>query len=278
MITVRLSSRLGNQMFQYAAARALAERRGCKVNINISAFRHPRNWSKYQLWRFSPLKLFSLPLQFASNTIAALTAKQEQQTFVMEGLGYDPAVIGLGNNTFLSGYFTSERYFIDYSRLIRSLYDLAPFLSSDDVRTIGNYSGKRTPVSIHLRRGDYLCDALFNIGNLDHYYAKCIDEVRKICPDALFVVVSDDPIWCRNWSILRHVDAYVVASGRPALCDMALMASCAHHIIGNSTYAWWGAWLGANPDKRVFLPSRWLNKWTSSECGLSVPGWTEIEP
>src|SRR5262249_3405058 len=206
------------------------------------------------------------------------TAKPPQQSLVMKGLGYDSDIIGLGDDTLLSGYFTSERYFIDHSQLIRFLYDLAPFLSPVDVRTIGHLSGKRTPVFIHVRRGDYVSSPLFDIGDLDHYYAKCIDEVQKICPDARFVVVSDDPIWCRNWSVLRHVDAYVVEPGRPALRDLALMASCRHHIIGNSTYAWWGAWLSANPDKRVFLPGRWLNRWTSAECGLSVRGWTEIEP
>src|SRR5262249_45368316 len=183
------------------------------------------------LWRFSRLRLFPLPLQFAASTIAALTGKPPQHYFVMKGLGYNPEVIDLGDSTCLAGYFTSERYFIDNSELIRFLYNLAPFLSPDDIRTIGNCSVKKTPVSIHVRRGDYVGNALFNIGDLDRYYARCIDEVSKICPDALFVVFSDDPIWCRNWSVLRHVDAYVVEPGRPALRDLALIASCAHHII-----------------------------------------------
>ena len=57
---------------------------------------------------------------------------------------------------------------------------------------------------------------------------------------------------------------------------MALMAWCRHHVIPNSTFAWWAAWLAAVP-KTVYLPSQWLNKWTTRECGLSVPGWIELD-
>lgn len=279
MIRVRLRDRLGNQMFQYAAARALAERRNTTLCVDVSQYARGRNWSNYQLWRFPKLLLKSFTRQLASGLAsAALQNLNSQSTdFEMEGLGFDPRVNALSDNVFLKGFFTSERYFIDYRDLIASLFSISDFICDRDVTTLMSQFPDRTPVSVHVRRGDYVGYAMFDIGELEEYYRECFRLVLKHVPDAYFVILSDDTNWCLQWRPLGSVEAVVFKQPRSPLRDMALMAWCRHHIIINSTFSWWGAWLGSNPGKRVFMPKRWLDRWSSKECGVDVPGWTEIE-
>jgi hypothetical protein len=278
MIYVRLTDRLGNQMFQYAAARALAERRGTGVAIDLSAYRHPRAWSNYQLWRFPKLNLRSFVPQSIVNLGESIrAARRPLHQYSRRGLGFDHSVVQLPDRTLLHGYFTSEQYFSDHSSLIRQLFDTSRFLPESQSLEAGN---GRPIVSIHVRRGDYVGNELFNIGKLDAYYRSAMAEIRRDFVNARFCIFSDDPDWCMRWTVLKGSDCKVIGHRQRAspLQDLASMAACQHHIISNSTFAWWGAWLGSNPHKRVFLPSRWLNQWSSQQCGLSVSGWTEVDP
>jgi Glycosyl transferase family 11 len=279
VIYVRLSNRLGNQMFQYAAARALAERRQTTVRVDVSAFARPGDWSNYQLWRFPKLKLGSFVSQFSRNILDAARRplRPISVEFKMNGLGVDPRVNDLPDSALLKGFFTSEQYFVDHSNLIRTLYNTANFLSQEDVNHLASKFPGRTPISVHVRRGDYIGSPLFDIGNLDGYYRECFDRMRRGVPDSYFVIFSDDTDWCLQWPALRGVDSVVMRPPRSAQADLALMVWCSHHIITNSTFSWWAAWLCENPAKRVFMPHRWLNRWSSRECGVTVPGWVEIE-
>ena len=278
MIRVRLGHRLGNQMFQYAAARALAERRQTTLSVDVSGYARA-DWSNYQLWRFRKLKLASFVRQFALSRFHAIRQAMHSTAvnFEMNGLGFDPAVNSLSGDTILRGVFTSEQYFVDYRDLISSLFNVTDFLCSDDTAALTARFPGRTAVSVHVCRGDYMTDPQFDIGNLEIYYRECFGRMLGYVPDAYFVTFSDDTDWCLRWPLLRQVDTVVMKQPRSPHRDMALMAWCRHHIITNSTFSWWAAWLGSNPAKRVFMPRRWLNRWSSQECGVSVPGWTEID-
>jgi hypothetical protein len=279
MIRVRLRDRLGNQMFQYAAARALAERRHTNLCVDVSEYARGWNWSSYQLWRFPRLHLKCFARQFASGCVAAAQQRlnSKEISFEMKGLGFDPAVNDLSNEVILGGFFTSERYFLDYRELITSLFSISDFICERDVSTLVSKFPNRTPISVHVRRGDYVGYSMFYIGDLEEYYHECFKRMLEHVPDAYFVILSDDTNWCRQWRLLDKVDAVVFEQPRSALRDMALMAWCHHHIITNSTFSWWGAWLGSNPFKRVIMPMRWLDRWSSKDCGVDVPGWAEIE-
>ena len=267
-------------MFQYAAARALAERRATSVVVDLSAYRHPRKWEFFQLWRFERVHLRQLPLQFFfSLSKNCLSPNSVINKHIMHGLGFDEEVTRLSDGTKLVGYFTSEIYFKDYEKLVRYLFNIDDFLNKNDINDILKQLMGRTPVSLHVRRGDYVNNNLFDIGNLDNYYRKCMNEIISEVKDPLFVIFSDDPKWLLRWDVLKDFEHHIISGvHRCPLQDMALIAWCQHHIISNSTFSWWAAWLNASQEKRVFMPSRWLNKWTSSECGLSVVGWTEIDP
>lgn len=278
MIYVRLTDGLGNQMFQYAAARALAERRGTHVSVDVSPYRDPRNWRYYKLWYFPRLRLHSLPAQYLTQTFQLLQRPRSAPTHVMTGLGFDPQVNCLPDWTYLRGYFPSEQYFSDNADLIRSLFDLSAFVLEGDVARVESLARGRPCVSVHVRRGDYVGNELFEIGNLQGFYRRALRETLNEAGNACILVFSDDPEWCTNWTVVRDFDAHVISGPkRSAFQDLALMASCRHHIIPNSTFAWWAAWLATDPMKTVRLPSQWLNKWTTRECGLSVPGWIEIK-
>jgi Glycosyl transferase family 11 len=265
-------------MFQYAAARALAERQRTTLCVDVAEYVHGRNWSSYQLWRFPKLQLKSFIRQLASGWFAAAqqTLHSRAVKFEMKGLGFDPAVNGLSDNVILRGFFTSERYFVDYRELITSLFNISDFLCQNDIVTLTSRFSNRTPVSVHVRRGDYVGYPMFDIGNLEGYYRECFRRMLEYVPDAYFVIFSDDTDWCLRWPLLAEVDAVVIKQLRLPHRDMALMAWCRHHIITNSTFSWWGAWLGSNPAKRVLMPRRWLDRWSSQECGVNVPEWIEI--
>jgi hypothetical protein len=197
----------------------------------------------------------------------------------MAGLGFDPEIKNLPDWAYLSGYFSSERYFSDSADLIRSLFNLSGFQSPGDTSRIEALARGRPRVSLHVRRGDYVGNLLFDIGNLDGFYRRALQEIIHATGDACVLIFSDDPEWCASWEVAREFDAHVISGpNRSDLQDMALMASCRHHVIPNSTFAWWAAWLAGDPMKTVHLPHQWLHKWTAPECGLSVPGWIEIDP
>lgn len=279
MIRIRLRDQLGNQMFQYATARALAERRGTGLCVDVRGYARGGNWSKYQLWRFPRLGLGTFVRQAArSFECSAQKRHSGTVTFEMKGLGFAPAVNDLPADATLQGFFTSERYFLDHRDLIVSLLSLNDFLRSEDTAALGSRFPNRTPVALHVRRSDYVGNPLFDIGDLDAYYRTCIAWISEQVADAYFVIFSDDPQWCRHWQLLDKIDAVVIEPNRVPHHDMALMAWCVHHIIANSTFSWWAAWLASNPRKRVMMPRRWLDRWSTKECGLSVPGWLEIEP
>lgn len=121
-------------------------------------------------------------------------------------------------------------------------------------------------VSVHVRRGDYL-DAshggMYTGICTEGYYQKAMERIRKSVPDAVFYVFSNDTDWAK--AHFAGKDCVVAEGGTEdtGYQDMYLMSLCQHHIIANSSFSWWGAWLGRNPEKKVIAPDRWLN---GTEC------------
>ena len=112
-------------------------------------------------------------------------------------------------------------------------------------------------VAVHVRRGDYLEIPVFQVCD-SHYYRNSMNQMREHLPGARFFIFSDDPDWCRGE--FRDADTEVIDSGEAAanpLHDLHLMSLASHHIIANSSYSWWAAWLGDKPDQHVIMPDRW---------------------
>lgn len=136
----------------------------------------------------------------------------------------------------------------------------------------------KSTVSIHIRRNDYLIgnnELLYGGICTQTYYEKAIRQLRGLLvEDPLFIYFTDDPEWVRNNINLDK--AYLVDwnRGTDSWQDMCLMAACHHHIIANSSFSWWAAWLGDFPDKKVIAPATWLNGMKTPD--ILPPEWIKI--
>jgi hypothetical protein len=132
-------------------------------------------------------------------------------------------------------------------------------------------------VSLHLRRGDYL--TVFGTSAVlpTDYYRASVESMQSRFPDCTFFVFSDDASYARE--LFGHDSRFRIVDHNDALSaheDLMLMASCHHHIIANSTFSWWGAWLNPRLDKVVVAPSKWLGFKTAHSI-IAFPSWTLIE-
>jgi hypothetical protein len=174
---------------------------------------------------------------------------------------FDPDFRRLKPPVRIHGYFQSELYFADVSSELRKTLVLRQSLSAAAARTNDLIAGAPVPVSIHVRRGDYLtggADSMF-FGLPVEYYRRATDLVRSLLgAEPTYFIFSDDVDWASE--ALRFLPQRVVATGshdHPEE-DLMLMSRCRHNIIANSTFSWWGAWLNPSPDKIVVAPRQWF--------------------
>lgn len=211
-----LQGGLGNQMFQYAAGMGVAERLQEALFLD-NTFYNQHKQRQYELG------LFPISAKIANRTSTPILEK---------GFRYQE----ISQSGTMIGYWQSEKYFEHIADKIRQEFALPKHDIDSDM------------VAVSVRRGDYL--ALGDVFNIldEEYYA----DAREVFPDSTFVVFSDDPEWCE-----KHLDwADIVVKGNPAIVDLALLASFKNHIIANSSFAWWGAWL-ADGDT-VVAPREWF--------------------
>jgi hypothetical protein len=118
-------------------------------------------------------------------------------------------------------------------------------------------------VCIHVRRGDYSLNPhtrAFHGLLPPEYYQSAMSVIEKRSPRVFYYVFSDDLDWCRDHLRFKGEAAFVdVNAGKPAWMDMRLMSRCRHHIIANSSFSWWGAWLNVSKDKVVVAPQEWFS-------------------
>jgi hypothetical protein len=174
---------------------------------------------------------------------------------------FDSRILELSGTAYLNGYWQSEKYFMDAGDAIRSDFDLSCGPSPVSERIAGSIANSQS-VSIHVRRGDYVTNSA--VGGyhgeqrLDYYLAS-IKHIAQNVRSPHFFVFSDDPVWCRTNLKLEHPVIYVDHNGpETAYEDMWLMSLCKHHVIANSSFSWWGAWLCRNPEKIVIAPKKWF--------------------
>jgi len=274
MVVVKLQGGLGNQMFQHAAARALAEKRGSNIRMDLSWFDGanlvdaPRH---YELDRFSLKQSFVSPEQYAliteeSNSLKIklynLTkgrAKPRVLLYKESGHGFDQRFFDLPDNVILDGYWQSEKYFLGVRDAILADFSFKN-LATGKNRSLLTEIKKVSAVSIHVRRGDYAttkaAKEFHGLMGLD-YYAEAIKQISKRVQGISFFVFSDDPEWCKQ-NLKVPLPVTYIDHNKDGAEDMRLMSACKHHIIANSTFSWWGAWLNPSSEKIVYAPRRWF--------------------
>jgi hypothetical protein len=274
MICVRLEGGLGNQLFQYAAGRALAARLGRDLLIDSSRLqRRTSGVTKraLELGRFrhagrvaTPEECRHLPWLHRVAPISHWITPW--RTYVERGLAYNAQFGELPDQTYLVGYWQSFRYFEQISQLLAAELQPVDALSPAS-ETVASQIEACTAVAIHVRRGDYvsLPSAAGLHGALAvSYYGDALAHARERLPHPRFFVFSDDSAWCEKHLPLDREEVTYVNhnTGQAAWQDLALMSRCHHHIIANSSFSWWGAWLA---DQRhgetghlVIAPARWF--------------------
>jgi len=290
-------------MFQYAAAKALASKHDVELVIDESAFR------SYALRSFLLDRLrvpeaverltrrpVDVPLRakhFAAmqwrnraNRVLARFGLQKmaqpRATYSEPHFQFDPNFFALGRSISLYGYFQSERYFADIADKLRDYFQPRDGLGPQAQAMANTISCSDMPVSVHIRRGDYVksAETARVHGALGvAYYKKALQVLQGAltCRVTVFVF-SDDPT--DSEALLDFVprDNIVHVRGDPDRPweDMALMARCRHHVIANSSFSWWGAWLNPSPDKMVIAPRQWFTPGELRQrntCDLYPPGW-----
>lgn len=253
---------LGNQMFQHAYAMALQSRDGARAVVDASRCGRNSVYVGYEIDRVFALH-GALPLQgWAKSQLLYRTARLCGDIRTDAGdVRFDPAFIEPGQVGYLQGFFPSFRYFSNDDARVRRAFQFKRPLPPKADQQAGMLSSGDS-VAVHVRRGDYLsgkhAKAFMGICTAS-YYQSAIRYLRELRPQARFYFFSDDPEWCRNE--FAEVAAAVI-DGNPresAWIDMALMARCRHAIVANSSFSWWGRWLGGFDDAVCVGPSKLMN-------------------
>ncbi|MBR0164487.1 MAG: alpha-1,2-fucosyltransferase [Lachnospiraceae bacterium] len=275
MIIIEMSGGLGNQMFQYALYETLSSH-GKDVRMDEYTGFHDDPQRDPVLG-----EIFSLTYQKASRQ-EVLDLKDADRSIhnwlrrrFTGGHGkiltepasgnFDPRVLEC-DNTYLEGYWQSERYFSDpaVQQKLRRVFALSPdrVLRSPAQRELLQRIEDAESVSIHIRRGDYLLPGVVEtFGDIctEDYYRRAIDYMLERYPRAVFFLFSNDLAWTAE-----HFDGerFVTVGATDDVGDdthLFLMSRCRHHVIANSSFSWWGAWLDARQEKTVIAPKKWIN-------------------
>lgn len=271
MILVNLCGGLGNQMFQYACGRRLARDRGVPLRFDIRDLRDDSQRSfalaglrvaggvasDAELRRCLPWQAW-LPPPMARRLMALPTRVR----YVRErGFTFDPTVLDAPAAAYVEGYWQSERYFSAIADVIRADFALAAPLAAPR-RVVAETIVAAEAVSVHVRRGDYVSNPVANAYHgtcAPEWYAVAMERIAAGLDRPVFFIFSDDPDWAREKLPDRWPRQFIAPQddGRD-FEDMHLMAMCRHHIIANSSFSWWGAWLDPRPKKRVIAPVHWF--------------------
>ena len=249
--------RLGNQMFQYAALLCIAKRRG--YEFCIPPLKTKDEYGGYQLPVFNLPSLKVIGWQTKSKVV-------RPSTFAYDAQLADQCE----NNVDLFGYFQTERYFSDQAELVRKEFEFPEPAKSNCSELLRGVGG--TAISLHVRRTDYLTNiAKFPPCDLE-YYQRALAVLPFNLP---IIILSDDILWCKQQPLFKG-PRWFFSECKSNIADMCLMSMCSHHIIANSSFSWWGAWLGTNRDKKVVAPIKWFGDGYGDTRDLIPADWTKI--
>ena len=241
-------------MFQYAYGCVQAYRHGLPLRLDLSYLQQPQTKHR-RVNRTFRLDVFDLEYQLADErTIAFLRSKLGKRLNRINTKrlqqGQKPFWV-----THLVGYWQSAKYFQDFDSLIRQRLCFKPLTSTAAFQCQKQITEDPCPVMVHIRRGDYVDNPKHEVCTVD-YFREAMQQMMDRFPSVHFLVFSDDLAWCRQFLPFQDRLAFVDGCATEAE-EMYLMTRCHHYIISNSSFSWWGAWLGDHVGKTVFAPSRW---------------------
>jgi len=272
LAVVKIFQGPGNQMFQYAYALGISKRIPCEILLDTSwydTYSHHRPYildrfhidqkiaTKGDVWRakgdYSANKL-----SYACKTLRKWIAPHHKKNLINERKDRcDLALCYPYKKAYITGYFTSEKFFQDITSDIRNSFVFKNELSLESIQ-VKKEMQSCSSVAISFRRGDFVNNPLHDVCSIN-YYKRAIAFMQGHLEGVRFFVFSDDILWVKENVELPKNSLFMDFNGPNYMEDMHLMTMCKHHIIPNSTFSWWGAWLSSFRDQVVVAPKRWLN-------------------
>jgi len=285
-VYVRLLGGLGNQLFQYAMGRALADARQTELVLD------PRFILRKGCISGLAIDEFAIRARYLTDAEAAhfkesvwkLTRALRHQ--INPWLGYyhetvhsfDSAALVQSYDVMLSGFWQSERYFDNHSDLLQSDLVLKKALPPEAAQVAAQMKCGIS-VAMHVRRGDYLSDpkALAKHGVTSaHYYQTALQLMIEKLGDVDLYLFSDDPDWVRG-NIQHPSITFVSDFGFSAEQDLWLISACQHQIIANSSFSWWGAYLNDYANKIIVAPEPWFDTTDLQDSDIYPAQWIKIK-
>ena len=281
MIVLKLTDGLGNQMFQYAFARALQQRRNDKIYLDITklGYGHIRSYSLDQFvlneqvivpiplfqWVF---RVYTKIIRLFLNRILGISLVTQEGFDRFTKIGYyttnEPIRFYKCEECsmpilFVRGFFQSDKYFDFIEDTIREDFRFKIEPNKKSLLEMKNKIKSTNSVCLHIRRGDYTKYKRFQICN-EAYYREAMSYISKKVENPVFYVFSnthEDIVWIKqNYTFQKEVE--FVDLSNTELEDFYLMKECKHFVISNSTFSWWAAYLSSSKDKIVVAPYPWI--------------------
>jgi len=295
-IVVRQNGGLGNQLFQYAAGSYYAQRYGATMRMvhdpakRAFSLGHPR---PFLLSRFSiqspvsesrPWERIALSTQWQLAPLRELVVRASGAQFYWEKPAkfytfLEDLPVESGTRTlYLAGYWQTYKIAGALGSELRAELTFRKQPEGRNLEMLGRIRDARNAVSLHMRRGDYTMAALGNIALPMEYYKRAIARVKERMDEPTFFVFSDEMEFARanlpaglKTVFVDHNDNWTAHE------DLRLMSSCRHHILANSTFSWWGAWLNPSEDKLVLAPRQWHLRAESYYPEFMPPAWELLD-
>ncbi len=285
MILMRLQGGLGNQLFQYGAAKALSSllNRPFKLETITSLQKDKQR----------KIALHDLQTNFE------LADKKEIEEFVYfptlyrhkpgffsrfgkniyrePHFHFDNNFFQLNDPVFLDGFWQSHLYFKDIEATIRQDFTVKPELIKNVIEK-GKELENKPSIAVHIRRGDFLNPKIAAYHGILNalYFEKAIGLIKDKIPGVFVYFFSDDVEWVKQNLAIDKNTELISSFTKSAIEDFYLMTKCRHNIIANSSFSWWPAWLNENPGKIVIAPQKWFAKTDINTNDLIPSNWIRI--
>ena len=253
------NGRLGNQMFQYAALRGIADKRGYEWKIPPEDYQHTANYGLFETFEMSNVKEENIGF------VNGQSVQENDHCFISEFFTECP------DNISLDGFFQTEKYFNHISDQIRQDYTFKKGYLEPCKQYIDSLD--KPPIFLHVRQADNIGREQFHPILPISYFEECLQEFPEDTPCFVF---TDDLAWCKsqdyfkqdrflfNENVQRY--SYVSMDGLGKMqntllpqVDLCLMSLCSGAIIANSSFSWWGAWLQNDRGKVIAPdPKKWF--------------------
>lgn len=286
MIKVRLQGGLGNQMFQYAAARALSldlKQESLILDTNYYVISKKKKSLTLNNCTLSPSATFKdckdNPFYYLASGMSRLWPKFTYALYLKFGIAFWNTSLYKElpknkENLYLFGYWQSDRYFNKYKDLIIRELKMKTLPSKKNLDLI-HKMGEENSCCIHIRRGDYvklnwvMCD--------NAYYQKGMEIVATKVENPKFYIFSDDIEWVKKEIKFTEPVTYIDWKNED-FRELELMYSCKHFVMSNSSFSWWAQYISNTKDSVIIAPKQWFSDYEEGNKDLKIylDNWVKI--